>query len=125
MYVPNNHLAPYIVAGVAWAIRLYACFWLFRPVPSRPVFVRSNDFLKLVDLIGLTALCGSFFFTLVRPKFLSFNLSLAAGVAVVDVAFRLVVVEFEAWRLQGRSRKWSKRDARKHVRRRAATTSFH
>ena len=104
--------------------KLYSRYWLFRPVPTRPILTRSNDSLHVLDLSAILALCAAFFFMIQRGNLLR-PIWWVAGLVLLDLAARYFFLEMEMRRLRSRSQKWSRRGARQHVRRRAAVGMFH
>ena len=113
----------FIVCVVCCALRLYSRYWLFRPIHARPALVRSNDVLKVLEFVAVLAVAAGFFFWLQPGQWLYAG-GLLAGLVGLDALARWVFLEIEMWRLRARSRKWTRRGARRHVRRRASSPMF-
>ena len=99
-------------------------FWLFRPVPSRPVFMRSNEVLRLLDLGAMVALIGAFFM-LVNQVMLVKAVATIGGLVLYDLFIRRCFLEIEVRRLRAKSEKWTYRSAIRHIERRAQSPMFH
>jgi hypothetical protein len=105
-------------------LKTCARFWLYRPIPARPVVLRNNEVLRFFDLGAMVALIGAFFMLANQVPVVE-----AGGVVVVlllyDLLVRRVCLEWEVRRVLARSKNWSHRDAVRHVRRRALSPMFH
>ena len=99
-------------------------YWLFRPVPGRPVPLRNNEVLRLLDLAAMLALIGAFFMLAAQIRLIK-AIGLVAALVVYDVVIRRCFLEIEIRRLQAKSEKWTHRNAMRHVRRRAESPMFH
>jgi len=85
---------------------------------------RQNDALKLIELAGLTALVGAFFFMLNHANMLPAVVVIAV-LLLYDWIICRVFLNIEVKRLCAKSARWHKSDARRHVRKRAETGLFH
>jgi hypothetical protein len=108
----------YIVA------KIYARYWLFRPVHARPAVTRDNQVLRLIDLAALTSLIGAFFLLANLKNGLRPALVTAAVLLIFDAGIRYAFLHLEVRRLCASSPKWKYRGALKHVRRRATSLMF-
>lgn len=105
--------------------KTFARFYIYRAMPERPPFCRSNEALLVIDFMGWLALAGG--------AILLFNYWNPIKVAVVSAALvgydqlvRFLCLRREIKRLlQRSSSRWRYRDARRHVLRRAENLMFH
>lgn len=99
-------------------------FNIFRSVHARPPAARHNDTLKLIDLLAWTAWIAVFFLLVNESNGLLKATAVGAALAIFDGVVRYYFLEAEVRRLRASSSKWSYRDARRHVRKRAAVPMF-
>jgi hypothetical protein len=99
-------------------------YWLFRAIPARPVVLRNNEVLRFLDLGAIVALIGAFFL-LANEVPLMKAVGVVLALLLYDLLIRRVCLEIEVRRMLARSKKWSHRDAVRHVRRRALSPMFH
>ncbi len=118
--------AGYILCGLYFVAKTYARYYLYRPIPRRPLITRSNEALHTIDWAGWAAWMAAFFF-LLNPARPAEALLLTAVLFLYDPLIRLIFIQWEVRRLRRKSpdRKWSYRDARRRVRRRAVAAMFH
>jgi hypothetical protein len=105
--------------------KIYVRCFLFRPVHARPAFARHNEGLKLIDLTAVTALIATFFLLVAQRNELLRALLVVAALLAYDGVLRYWFLQVEIRRLRSSSRRWTYRDARRHVRRRAKAAMFH
>jgi len=112
------------LCGFYLVAKTYARYWLYKTVHARPAVTRQNDALKLIELAGLTALVGAFFFMLNHANMLPAVVVIAV-LLLYDWIICRVFLNIEVKRLCAKSARWHKSDARRHVRKRAETGLFH
>jgi hypothetical protein len=104
--------------------KAYARYWLFRPAHARPVPVRHNEPLHLLELAAMIALVAAFFLWLNAGK-PALALVSVFGLLAYDVLLRFCLLELEVRRLCSSSPNWRRRAARRHVAKRAKAPAFH
>ena len=117
-------LLPVIVGLSAFflATKLLVRWWWFRPVYVRPGFVRHNESLRMLDLLAVLALLGTFFM-LINSLGLLPAILLTAGLLGYDLALRAVFLHLETKRMCSGSSRWTYRQARRRVQSRARSSS--
>ena len=124
--VRNETVRSYLIVlcGFFVAAKFYVRFNIFRSVHARPAFARHNEALKLIDLLAWTAWIAVFFLLVNGANGLRKAIVVGTALAIFDGVMRYVFLEAEVRRLRASSSKWSYRDARRHVRKRAAVPMF-
>ena len=112
------------LCAVYVVLKTCARYWLFRPIPARPVALRNNEVLRFLDLGAMVALIGAFFLLANQVPMMKAG-AVVVVLVVYDLVFRRCCLELEVRRMLAKSKKWTHRDAVRHVRRRALSPMFH
>lgn len=113
-----------LLCGFYVFAKAYARFWLFKSVHERHSICRSNEVLRLIDLAATIALMAVFFI-LLNVRKLEVALIVTLCLLFYDGVLRFWFLNLEARRLTSSSRRLSRRDALRHVRKRARAPMFH
>lgn len=121
-----SHVRSYIIILSAFflAAKLFVRANLYRSTHTRMSLGRHNDTLRLIDLAAWTALIAVFFLQVNMAGGLKKSVFIVGALAIYDVVIRYFFLELEVRKLRASSPKWGRRDARRRVRKRAATAMF-
>jgi hypothetical protein len=91
--------------------------WVFRPVSQRPVGLRHQETLQVLDLFAALALLGAVFM-FINAGLIAAGIAAGLSLAGFDLVLRSVFLRAEIRRLQKKSTSRSYRSVRKQVLRR-------